>query len=746
MADIKERVLKALKSIVPWSDREKMIRYEDIEKEVLKHHPDADIQYLASAYAFGAQHHHGQLRKSGEPYYSHPVAVAYILAKNGLDLETVASGFLHDVVEDCEEVSLKDLEERFGHNLAKIVDGVTKIGKVKYRNKLHAQADSYRKMILAMAEDLRVLIVKLADRYHNMQTLHHLPKEKQVRIARETMDIYAPLAHRVGMSHFKFQLEKLAFFYINPEVYVDIETKVNERHSKAKARINSTEKKIIKLLEEHNIKADVKSRIKSLYSIYKKMKNKKTGLDGIYDYYAFRIIAESVSDCYNILGRLHGRWHPIPDRIKDFIATPKPNLYQSLHTTLAGQQGQPFEVQIRTKTMDRIAEDGVAAHWTYKQGRLQSIGTHKYSKWLKKLVTDRDPDIKGVDYIESIKGDLVPNEILVFTPTGEIKTLKSGATVLDFAYHIHTDLGHRTTGGRVDGAQVGMRTKLKNGQTVEILTSKKQKPSEEWLSFAVTSSARSKIRNWLNSEKRHKSIEIGRALFEKEIKKMKIPLKTVSNKVIQEKLGELNFKKMDDFYSAIGLGNMTPRRAILPFVPEEILEKTPSSQEVRENRIKKAISNLTRHSKQQVIVKDLNDVLVFLSTCCKPIEGDPICGYITLGKGVAIHRKDCKSLKDPNLDKDRLVEDVQWGKMDDTQYFNTRLVIHTEDRQGMIADITNKVASMKTNIKDFEAHTDYDRGLGVIVLVVEVQSVEHLKKLSSALEQIKGVISVERRV
>ena len=745
--ELKERVIKALKNLVPWTDRDRLIRYEDIQREVLAHHPDADIQYLASAYAFGAQRHSGQVRKSGEPYYSHPIAVAHILAQHGLDVETVASGFLHDVVEDC-DVTLEELEKRFGSSLSKIVDGVTKIGKVRYRDKVHVntKADSYRKMILAMSEDLRVLIVKLADRLHNMQTLHHLPEEKQVRIASETMDIFVPLAHRVGMSHFKSMLEKLAFFYINPDNYIEVERQVNLRHSKGKNKIAVTEQKIKDLLKEHGIKATVHSRIKTLYSIYRKMQNKKTGLEGIYDYFAFRIIVDSVSDCYNILGRLHGRWHPIPDRIKDFIATPKPNLYQSLHTTLAGQEGQPFEVQIRTEKMHRIAEDGVAAHWTYKRGRLVTIGNHQHSKWLKMLVTDQDPDSTGDDYIESIKGELRPDEILVFTPAGEIKTLKGEATVLDFAYHIHTELGHKTTGGRVDGVQVGIRTVLKNGQTVEVITSKKQKPSEEWLSFVATSSARSKVRNWLNSEKRKQSVEIGRTLFEKEIKKMKVPLKSITNRVIQEKLVEFSFKKIEEFYSAIGLGNLTPRRAVMPFVPEEILEKTPSSEEVRESRLKKVISNLTSKSKQRVVVKGQNDILVFLSTCCKPIEGDPILGYITLGKGIAVHRKDCKSLQDPNLDKERLVEEVHWGKTDSDSYFNTRLVLHTEDRQGMIADVSNMVTSLKTNIKDFQAHADTDRSLAVLVLALEVQSVEHLNKVVSALEKIKGVISVERRV
>ena len=741
--ELKERVFNALKSLIPWNEKGRMPRYEDIQAEVLKHHPDADITYLASAYAFGAQHHHGQIRKSGEPYYSHPTAVAQILASNKLDVETVAAGFLHDVVEDC-EVTLDELEARFGLGLAKIVDGVTKIGKVHYRDQLDTQADSYRKMILAMSEDLRVLIVKLADRMHNMQTLHHLPEEKQVRIATETMEIYVPLAHRVGMSNFKLTLEKLAFFYQDPEVFIDIEKRVNERHSRAKSKISVTEKKIIALLKEHEIEATVHSRIKSLYSIYKKMQSKKTALDGIYDYFAFRIITSSVADCYNILGRLHGRWHPIPDRIKDFIATPKANLYQSLHTTLAGSEGQPFEVQIRTKTMHQIAEEGVAAHWTYKQGRLISLGKNHYSKWLKMLVTDQDPESTGTAYIESIKGELVPDEMLVFTPTGEIKTLKSKSTVLDFAYHIHTDLGHKTTGARVDGVQVGIRTVLKNGQTVEILKSKNQKPSEEWISYVVTSSARSKIRNWFNSEKRKQSIEIGRTLFEKELKKAKVPLKTITNKVLQERVKDLSLKKIDDFYSAIGLGNLTPRRAILPFIPEEIKDKVPSGSEVRESRIKKAISTLTRKSKQDVIVKGQNDILVYLSPCCNPIEGDSITGFITLGKGVAVHKDDCKTLSDPKLDRDRLVE-VQWGNLNDESLFNSRIVIHTEDRQGMIADISNAVAALKTNIKDFNAKGKDDQNMGTVNLVVEVHSLVHLQKITAALKKIKGVISVERK-
>jgi len=740
--ELKDTLLKALRKIVPTRTKDSILRYEDIQSEVLKNHKDADLNYLATAYAFGAQHHHGQVRKSGEPYYSHPIAVAHILATNKLDLETVAAGFLHDVVEDC-DVSLQELQERFGEGLAQIVDGVTKIGKVRYRDKLDSQAESYRKMILAMSNDLRVLIVKLADRLHNMQTLHHLPREKQIRIATETMDIYVPLAHRVGMSNFKLFLEKLAFLYQEPEVYEEIEKQVNERHNRAKAKIAATEKQIKALLAEHGIKAEVHSRIKSLYSIHKKMKKKKTGLDGIYDYYAFRILTDSVADCYNILGRLHGRWHPIPARIKDFIATPKPNLYQSLHTTLAGSEGQPFEVQIRTHTMHRIAEEGVAAHWTYKQGKLVSLGRDQHSKWLKKLVTEQDPETTSNDYIESIKGELFTEEMLVFTPRGEIKTLKPGATVLDFAYHIHTELGHKTTGARVDGVQVGIRAELKNGQTVEVITSKSQKPTEEWLSFVVTSSARAKIRNWLNSVKKSESIDIGRTLFEKELKKAKVPLKSVTTKTIQEKMKELSFKKVDDFYSAIGLGNLTPRKAALPFIPEELQQKTPSSGEVRESRLRKALNNLTRQSKQQVVVKGQNDILVYLAQCCSPIEGDKITGFITLGKGVAVHRSDCKMLKDPNLDVERLVE-VQWGHLDKESVFNTRIVVYTEDRRGMIADVSNAVTASKTNIKDFNARSDDGKHTGIIHLVVEVASLDHLKRLTQTLEKIKGVISVER--
>jgi len=740
--ELKDHITSTLKRLVPWLGKEKLIRYEDIQAAVVEHHPDADLQFLASAYAFGAQQHHGQKRKSGEPYYSHPVTVAHILATHKLDLETVASGFLHDVVEDC-KVTVKELESRFGENLAHIVNGVTKIGKVRYRDKLDSQADSYRKMILAMSEDMRVLIVKLADRLHNMQTLHHLPREKQIRIAHETMDIFVPLAHRVGMSHFKIALENLAFYYINPEIYVDLEKKVNERHHKAQNSIIHTNRKIEELLRENHIEAEVYSRTKSLYSIYKKMEKKKTGLDGIYDYYAFRILTQSIGDCYNALGLLHGHWHPIPDRIKDFIATPKPNLYQSLHTTLAGSAGQPFEVQIRTRNMHRIAEEGIAAHWTYKQGQLISLSRDRYSKWLKTLATDQEGS-SAQEYIQSIKGELIPEEMQVFTPRGEIKTLKINATVLDFAYHIHTELGHQTTGARVDNIQVGIRTVLKNGQTIEIIKNKNQKPSEEWLSFIVTSSARSKIRNWLNAEKKKQSIDIGRTLFEKEIKKMKIPLKTISNKVLMEKIVEISFNKKEDFYSAIGLGNITPRKAITPFIPEEMKEQMPSSGEVRESRLKKAISSLTGSNRQKVIVKGQNDILVFLSSCCNPIEGDPIIGYITMGKGVAVHQTKCKSLLDPNLDRDRMVE-VQWGKSAEDSVFNARMLVHTEDRPGMIADVSNAVAGVKTNIKDFQAHTEKDRSIGIFSLVIEVQSIEHLKKVTTAIKKIRGVISVERK-
>ncbi|MCB9398908.1 MAG: bifunctional (p)ppGpp synthetase/guanosine-3',5'-bis(diphosphate) 3'-pyrophosphohydrolase [Acidobacteria bacterium] len=717
------------------------VRYDDVLEEVLSHHPDAETDYLAKAYAFGAKAHAGQVRKSGEPYYQHPTAVAYHLAKTGLDLDTVAAGFLHDVLEDC-PVEYKDLETNFGHDLAEIVNGVTKLGKVKFQDKAQAQAESYRKMILAMSKDLRVLIVKLADRLHNMQTLEHLNPEKQKRISKETLEIYAPLAHRIGMSQFKTELETLAFYYLEPESYSELKRQLDTRQKISHKTMDSIGHEIRAVLEKNQLESDVTSRVKSEYSIFQKLKKKQTTIEGIYDYYAFRILTDSVRECYAVLGALHERWKPIPGRFKDFIATPKPNLYQSLHTTLIAENGMPFEVQIRTHMMHRLAEEGVAAHWTYKRGRLLSVGKSEYTAWLRKLVDENKDMSDHEEFLESLKAQLVNDEILVFTPAGEIKTLPKGATPLDFAYQIHTELGHHTIGAKIDGKMTSLRSTLQTGNIVEILTSPNQRPSQEWLKIVKSHSARHKIRQWLRTEEKKKSIELGHQIFEKELKRYKIALKTISRDLVQGKAEGLGYKKLDDFYSAIGFGHITPAKAIAPFLPEGTLDK-PTGDEVRESRIAKAINRLARKKGAQVTVKGQEDVLVYLAKCCSPIFGDPIVGYITRGRGVAVHKRDCAGLQRSLNDPERRIE-VEWDKNYDNPVFSVRVLVHTEERPGMLLDITQALKDAKTNVRKFQASVNVEKNLGVFDIVIEVNTINHLENVFKHLRKIKGVLSQQR--
>lgn len=733
-----------LTAIKEWAglSRNKHRTIEDVKRVFLENHPDGDADYLQRAHDFATKAHEGQTRKSGEPYIIHPIAVAYILADRKLDLETVAAGFLHDVVEDC-DVEIAQLEKHFGPGLARIVNGVTKIGKVKFQNKDQAQAENYRKMIMAMSEDIRVLVVKLADRCHNMLTLGHLSEEKRRRISQETLDIYTPLAHRIGMSNLKLELERLSFLHMEPEAYADLDRQLTERERANKGFLKNIANDIESLMGEFDVHGDVSSRIKSHYSIYRKLRRKKCTLDGLYDYYAFRILTDSVGDCYKMFGLLHSKWRHIPGRIKDFIATPKSNLYQSIHTTLLSEHGQPFEVQVRTHTMHRIAEEGVAAHWTYKNGRLLSVGKNEFVSWLRR-VADEHKEVQDSDeFLETIKGQLQTDEILVFTPNSEIKTLPKGATPLDFAYHIHTEVGHQAVAAKVDGKMVPLRSVLQSGSIVEIITSSSQTPSEEWLQYVRSSSARSKIRAWLRAREREKAVEMGRNLFERELKRCRIPLKKVSNSVIQSKLKGLGFKKLDDFYSAIGFGNLTPNKAVKPFIPEDQVEAGPSADQVRQSRLQRAFQRISRKSRNMVLVRGTSDVLVNLAKCCNPILGDPIVGHITQGRGVMVHKRDCKTLLSQNVSIERKIP-VEWAGPIEDQVFEVAIRVYTEDRPGMIADVTLAISNTHTNVSNMNANTDNDKSMGIFDIVLQVKTLAHFDKVVSNLKKVRGFLGYDR--
>ena len=735
--DIKKTV-STVARLVGYKPRFQTPTLEEIKEEFLKHHPHANVDYLEKAFLFGQKAHAPQVRRSGEPYFTHPTSVGFILAQNKLDMVTIAAGFLHDTVEDCEDVTYDTLEKEFGADLARIVDGVTKIGKVKFRDKEEAQAENYRKMILAMSQDVRVLIVKLADRFHNMQTLEHLKEEKRRRISQETLDIFAPLAQRIGMSHFRNELERLSFYYLEPEAYIDLQKQIVEREKRNRNFLTSVTEELQNILKDHDVSCEISSRVKSPYSIFKKMQRKGCNLDGLYDYYAFRLITDTVENCYKIFGLLHGRWRHIPGRIKDFIATPKPNLYQSIHTTLISRNGQPFEVQVRTEFMHRIAEEGVAAHWTYKNGRLMTIGKNDFISWLKRIAEDNKAVEDSDEFLDSIKGRLNSKDILVFTPRSEIKTLPMGSTPLDFAYLIHTEVGHKAVGAKVDGKMVPLRSELQSGNIVEIITKSNQRPTEEWLSIVKTGSAKAKIRAYLRQSEREKAIEMGRTLFEQELKRNKISLRKITRDVVSSKLELFEKKKIEDFYSAIGYGNLTPRKAVRPFMPEEYVDP----EEKRENRLQKAIQKVKRKSRNLITVKGHSDILLNLAKCCNPILGDEIIGYITQGRGISVHRKDCRDFNSQNVNPDRKME-VAWDLGDHSeQLFRVYIRVFTEDRSGMIADISNAIADTKTNIQNLKASVS--ETMGVFDIVLQIKTLEHLNKVTRTLKRVKGVLNLER--
>ena len=715
--------------------------FEDVERMHLRHHPHADRSFLNRAYTFAREAHEGQARRSGEPYITHPVSVAYILAKSKLDTDTVAAGFLHDVVEDC-GVTVPELNREFNEDVGRILDGVTKIGNVNFQDKNQAQAENYRKMIMAMSQDVRVLIVKLADRVHNMRTLDAMPSEKQKRKGRETIDIFIPLAHRVGMSNLKADLERLAFRYTEPEAFEELSRQLAEREKKQGKFLSNVTKELERILTENSIEAEVSSRVKSKYSIYRKMQRKNCALETLFDYYAFRIITHTVEDCYKVFGLLHARWRHIPGRIKDFIATPKSNLYQSIHTTLISSEGQPFEVQVRTHAMHRIAEEGVAAHWTYKDGRLLNVGKNEFANWLKRVADDQKEVSDSDEFLETIKGQLGAREILVFTPNEEIKTLPAGATPLDFAYLIHTEVGHRAAGAKVDGKMVPLRSELESGSIVEIITKNAQKPTEEWLQWVKTHSARAKIRSFLRADEKAKAVEEGRTLFEKELKRQKIPLKSVKTATIQSHLDHFGKRKIDDFYAAIGFGTVSLKNAVKPFLPDVEEVEAQQLEELKEERFQRKIEKVTRKNKQLVRVTGMSDIDVRFAKCCNPILGDEIIGYITQGQGISVHKKDCRTFEQQNVNPDRKVA-VTWEK-GEQRVFLVTLRAFTEERSGMVAAITNAISETRTTMQKLDASVNEDREVGVFEITLQIHTLDHLNKVLTKLRRVKGVLSVER--
>ena len=713
-----------------------MIQFEDLAQKVQKAHPKADLELLREAYLFSACEHKEQLRRSGEPFLSHPLEVANILAELKLDVACISVGLLHDVVEDT-LTTVETIRESFGEDIAHLVDGVTKISQIRFSSQRQKQAENFRKLLLAMVDDIRVMLVKLADRLHNMRTLQHLPPSKRKMISQETLDIYAPIAHRLGMAKIRSELEDLAFRQLDPVSYQSIVAQEEERKAASEKFIYGVTRTLEQSLQKQGIEAKIQSRIKRVYSVHRKMKRQKIGLHQVYDFVAVRVLTDTVRDCYAVLGIVNNMWNPVPGRIKDFIAMPRPNLYQSVHTTVISENGQPFEIQIRTHEMHRVAEEGIAAHWKYKEGKVQEDGDDQRFLWLRRLLEWQQEVKDPHQFLSNLKIDLYPEEVYTFTPKGEVITLARGATLLDFAYSIHTEVGHKCVGAKVDGRIVPLKHKLRNGEIVEILTSNEARPSRDWLNFVKTSRARSNIRRWINLKEKKRAVELGEKLLEKEARKFRIDLKKYQEKM-KSLLPQFHTSKTKDLLAGIGYGKISAGHVLRELEPEKTREAV-ANQSALGTMVKKVFGR----AEPAIQVEGHNDLLVTRAKCCSPIRGEDIIGYITIGRGISVHSANCRNLESLVLNPERKIE-VQWTPNGEESRYPVRLSIYTEDRTGVLAEITSAISGIDTNIINIQARTLEDR-YGVVDMTVEIADTVHLDKVMNFIKRIGGVQQVERR-
>lgn len=732
-----------------------MIRIEDIIEKVEQNHPGSDVETIRKAYLFSAMHHRGQKRASGEPYLIHPLEVADILADMRLDGISISTGLLHDVVEDT-LVDLDTIRSYFGDEITKLVDGLTKIAHISDLSKEKQQAENVRKMVLAMTTDVRVVLVKLADRLHNMRTMQFLKPEKRARISQETLDIYAPIAHRLGMGKFRSELEDLAFQNLYPEEYRKLASEVEARRPELEATLAKIKETIKNGLTENEVPfLEIESRVKRLYSLWKKLNKRKLSIEQVYDLIAVRIITPNdKKNCYLALSVIHDIWTPVPERFKDWIAIPRDNLYQSLHTSVIGELGQPFEVQIRTEEMHRIAEEGVAAHWKYKEHKIGSAEDDESLNELRKTVeklllalvetTQASPDSE--EFIESLKIDLYPKDVYAFTPMGKVVQLPKGSTPIDFAYAIHTGVGDTCTGAKINNRIVPLRTELQNGDVIEILTTSSSSPSRDWLNYVVTSKARNRVRHWIAEQQRVESIELGRKLLEKESEKFRVsPKKLVnSEEELKRIANDYGLSRGEDLLASIGYGKTLPRNVLAKHLgSEKFAELDPDKKS--ETGIAtgfKAVKKFIGLGEDAIVVKGVDNLLTTRARCCNPLRGEPIVGYISLGKGIVVHNKNCKNVNALMINRDRIVE-VEWAKSDRDEIQSVRLLVTTENRTGMLAGITNAIADIKTGIRDARARVSKE-DVGVIEVSVEVFDKKHLDRVTAAVEHVPGVIAVER--
>ncbi len=714
-----------------------MLRFNDILERLTSYNPNADIELLKKAYVFSAKVHLGQVRLSGEPYLNHPLEVAGILTQLRLDVASVATGLLHDTVEDT-LTTPKEIQENFGKEIAQLVEGLTKISLISLRSSEEHQAENFRKMILAMVKDIRVILIKLADRLHNMRTLQYHHPKKQAEIAQETLDIYAPLAHRLGIDWIRSELEDLAFQYLHPEIYEEIQRKIVKREKERTRYIEEVKRTLMKKLYENHIEGEVTGRLKQIYSIYLKMKEQNIDFDQVYDITAFRVVVNSIKECYDVLGIIHSLWKPIPGKFKDYVGLPKENMYQSLHTTVIGPYGERIEIQIRTQEMHRIAEEGIAAHWKYKEGKVVEEAEDKRFTWLRQLL-EWQRDLKDdAEFIESVKVDLFPHEVYVFTPKGAVKQFPLGASPVDFAYSIHSDVGNHCSGAKVNGKIVPLRYELRSGDTIEIMTSPNQKPSKDWLKFVKTARAKTKIRQWFTNEEREKSINLGKEILEKEFRKYELQqAKLIKTGDLAKVANEFSYQGVDDLIAAVGYGKVTANQIIGKILPQERLEQ--QREEHEEGRLKNLFKKITRGPKDALLIKGIDNVMVRYAGCCNPLPGDRVVGFITRGRGVTIHTADCQNAMDD--DPNRKVE-VEWDSTKGYSY-PVRIQIYSDDKKGLLAEISNSISSNEANIRNARVDTTEDKR-AISTFEVEIRDLNHLNKVIRALEKIKGVQRAER--
>ncbi len=725
----------------------KDVTIKDVITEMKKHNRKSDSKLIMKAYNYAVAHHGDQKRKSGEPYIIHPVHVAYILSTLGLDDATICAALMHDLAEDT-DVTIEDISKEFSPEIAEMVNGVTKLGKINYVSAEEQQVENYRKMFLAMGKDIRVILIKLADRLHNMRTLKYLTRDRQIAISRETMDLYAPLANRLGVYSLKWELEDLAFKYLYPEEFREIAQGIDKKREERLKFIDEIKEEIKVNLKKEKIEGEITGRAKHLYSIYRKMQRDNKTLDQIYDLFALRILVNSVKDCYAALGVVHELYTPMPGRFKDYIAVPKPNMYQSLHTTLIGPNGTPFEVQIRTYNMHRIAEFGIAAHWAYKESgflkgkKTNVVVTDDKLAWIRESLEWQKDMQDPQEFMKTLKTELFEDEVYVFTPKGEIKTLPKGSTPIDFAYMIHAEVGNKMVGCKINSKMMPIVTKLKSGDIVEIITNDNSKgPSRDWLKFVQSTSAKTKIQQWFKKNEKQQNIAKGKDLIEKEIKRIGMDEEELFiQKYYTPALQRYSFKTLDDMYAAVGFGSITANKIIARTLEE--YRKFHEEENVEEKIVELQTTPKAKSSKTGIIVKGIDNCLVRLSKCCNPVPGDEIIGYITRGRGVTVHRKDCKNVKDLLQDEGRII-DVYWDEKKESAY-NVDITVFANDREGLLADVIRVIGNTNAKLVAVSAKASKEK-IATVELTLEVKNIEDLTKAQRELGKIDSVYDVKRK-